>query len=427
MGNLKDTVLEFVGEYRKFIFMGLGAIVVGFLLWAVLSEGKTGEKEKIGSREELEVSLEKARELQETFSEFDKVQVAPSSKMVAYDINLYIKKPFLSKSEVDKAVSDYIELLKYQTNDEKTDTYLVGARITIYDREEVYRKGLAELGTFTYMLKEEDEKKKKKEDEYLTGEDMRWEYTITQTKKPDYEKYFIKGIYTEMKPKLGVTPLSDEEFSFYLKLNKYSALRGGSLNGGVKLYLQWDLGRDTSKDGLVVITKEFKKFTDRVTELKGSKKYYTDLQKLKQELSVENPRFLVYALTGEVIDDKVTAKRRLIKLDSKFYLKAYLEDAKKKLKEGIDDTSSQDAIDGGELTDDEVSDIQENPGTLGETEDNAEWDNSLDEFIFDEGGGEYGSDNAPEKELYGVEDESFDMGEPMHKDDEELDEPVGKK
>lgn len=354
MRTWRDSIGIFFDNYGKYVYITGGLLLLLFFIWVAVSDGKVdSNKPKMGVLEEYDVTIKKADEVSHIFSEFSSYQIAPSNQYVAYEVNLYLKQPFISESDFKKAVNQYIELLKWKVNDKKTDTHLVGIRINVYDREIVYREDLPPRATVRYMLATEDKKKKKKDDKYLSGTDMRWEHTITQTKEPDYTKYKTVIAFERMKYTLGVVPLSDEEFEFYMKLDKYSALRGGNVQGGANLYLQWDLGRDITKDGLNRITKEFSDFQDRHVSLGGRKNYYTNSIKLKEELAVENPRFLVYALTKEIIDDRTLAKRRLIKIDSKFYLNVYLRDAKQKLRDGDTDTTSQEAIDAGELTDDE--------------------------------------------------------------------------
>ena len=426
MEDWKDRILEWVITYKKYLLIGVGAVVVGFLMWVVLSEGKPGEPEKSGSREELDVSLEKARELQEVFSEFSRMQIAPSNTLVAYEVDLYLKKPFLSDSDFKKYIEDYVELLKYQVNDKKTGVSLLGVLINVYDREQIYEENLKPRGSVEYQLAEEDKKKSKKEDKYLKDQDMRWDHTITQTEAPDYTKYRYRVNYTEMKSVLGITPLSDEEFEFYLKLSKYAKLQGHSIKGAINLYLAWDLGSHSSLDGAVIIDREFSQFISRHEALGGEREYYDNIYALKKQVAVENPRFLVYALTGEIIDDKVLAKRRLIKLDAEFYLNTFIEDAKLKLEEGEDDTSSQDAVDSDEMTDEELQDIKDNPGTLGDGEEdtgevwNEEKDtdkNEVDEDIEILDDGSSGDT--------GTEEDEDDMGEPMHNWEDEGDSVLG--
>src|SRR5699024_3720124 len=80
--------------------------------------------------------------------------------------------------------------------------------------------------------------------------------------------------FDQMKYKDGVEPLTDQEFSLYLKMDMYSTLLGGSRYGGARTYLQWDLGKDVYKVGIAAIEKELDEVKDRDLELKGQVHYY---------------------------------------------------------------------------------------------------------------------------------------------------------
>lgn len=339
-----DTLRNFFEDYKKPIIGVVLAVVVGLFLWVVLSEGKEGE---VGGEEEVINAKERAEELSKVFSELGSYDVSVNPKFVAYEVNLFLKEPFITSYELENYINEYIELLKWKVNGK--DRYLTGLRLNIYDREIMYEDNLEPNGVIEYKLREEDKKKKKAEDEYMAGTDMRWEHTITQTKEPDYDKYTMVIKFGQMKEELGVTPLSNEEFEFMLKLLKYQALAGGNLENAVRVYLHWDLG--LVNGGLVErrVEKEFVKFVDRHKSLGGNTGYYTEHNRkiqLVEEMAVDNPRFLVYALTKEIIDDKLEAKKRLIEIDKDLYLEIFIEDAKQKVKDGDFDITSQEAIKG---------------------------------------------------------------------------------
>lgn len=368
-----EQIKYFFEDYGKYIYASLGAIAIGFLVWIAVTTGDGTED--VGIVEAFDGAKEKSEDLSNYFSEFGSYQLAPSTTKVAYEIDLYLKEPFISEVGLREKIDTYIELQKWKTKNPKTKTYLLGLKINIYDREILYREGLEPRATVTYMLAEEDKKKRKKEDKYLEDTDMRWEHTITQEKEPDYTKYQTRVNFTAYKEITGNIPLSDEEFAFLMKILKYGALRDGSLKSGARMYLQWDLGSRASLEGITQVLKEFETFANRHRRIGGGVGYYEDTIELQKTLAVSNPRFLVYALTTEVIDDKILAKRRLISLDARLYLDVYLKDAQKKYAEGNLDTSTQEALDGGELTDDELETIEA---------EQEQWSDSLDDVTADE-------------------------------------------
>lgn len=344
-----DKVLDIWDDYKRYIILGAVGVLLVFLLVVVLTDNE-GEEE-LTPTDEVMNAKDRAEELSHIFSELGSREITSNNGLIAYEVSLYVKEPFITNQELTNALEEYVELLKWKVNDDKAKRYLTGLDIKLYDREILYEQDLMVNGAAKYMLKEEDKKKRKKEDKYTEEEDLRWEHTITQKKEPNYEEDYQLFIdYRYLTEKTGVVPLSDEEFEFLLKILKYQAIAGGNYGNAVKTYLEWDLGaKDTGILGIIV-QNEFEEFLKRHREIGGEMNYYTgtvvDRDRLVNEMAVENPRFLVFGLLGEIIDDKVEAKKRLIEIDRERYIDIYVEDAKKQLAEGNFDTTSQEAVSG---------------------------------------------------------------------------------
>lgn len=416
MGDLKDKILDFWGDYKKYIVVGILLVVVIFLAYVAIVDKKyeeTGGK-KVGIVEDYEKMVNKSKEISYIFSEFSTYNVGNSTKLPAYEVNLYLKQPFISSAEFDTAIDDYIELLKWRVNDEKTKTYLAAVRINVYDREIIYRKNLEPRAYIEYKWREEDEKKKKKSDEFLQDTDLRWEQTVSNKKEPDYEKYYTNVKFESLDTGKGIEPLSDEEFAFLLKLDLYGSVNDGDVVAGIITYLEWDLGRNLSKSGITSILREFYTFTARHYRIGGQTRYYEDKYAVRRELAISNPRFLVFALTKEVMDDELTAKRRLIKLDAKQYLPLYIEDAKNKiLNKDEEDESSIDALSDGELEDGSYDDSKYGLTDGESVEDFEEWvDNQKVDLDTGEEGKELNKEE--EKESNKEEDKKENKEEEMY-------------
>src|SRR5699024_7177688 len=187
-------------------------------------------------------------------------------------------------------------------------------------------------------------------DVYEDTNEMNFQDTIGREDDPDYEEYdLIVREFDQMKYKDGVEPLTDQEFSFYLKMDMYSTLLGGSRYGGARTYLQWDLGKDVYKDGIVSIEKEFEEFKDRHLELNGQVTYYDNEYLLKQEMVIDNPQFLLFVTEDEIEEDPLEAQKRLLELNEDLYkrpLEEYVEDKSNDLSEEFEGEGTEEGTNG---------------------------------------------------------------------------------
>ncbi|KLA07012.1 hypothetical protein B4086_5488 [Bacillus cereus] len=357
MRDKMEDIKWFIQDHIKEIGAGIVVIVaiaIGVLFTSGGSEKKGDVKEN--SKAELTQMEEQAETLRGIFSELQTSQQGIHKENVVLKVALYLKQPFLSEDELRTHLDDYMKLLKQKYSVDKK--YVTGLEVSIYDRKIVFDKELQPRATAYYMLKKnkeeeatEDEQTEPKKDAF--GNEIKrtktnvarkvdmsrevWDETIAQSGEPKYENYeWVVTGFEPMNKETPTTPLSDEEFAFYLKLNQYSALMG-SLTGGAQLYLQWDLGQNVFKDGVGAILKEFKTFSDRQTKLNGLADYYDNVDVLKKKLAVERPQFLLFAETKEVVDDKEEAQAKLIKFNPNLYTDAIKENIDKvaeELKDG---------------------------------------------------------------------------------------------
>src|SRR5699024_4248089 len=238
---------------------------------------------------EVEAMKEESEELDKTFSQLDEIDVSVYSDYPAYEVSLFLKKPFINKKEFEDRLKDFIDMYKWKNNG-----MLSGMEIEVYDRKEVYDKDLKPRATVYYAeeLSDEDLTDESDGGTREKGEDtnrMNYQDTIGEEEKPDYDDYDLTiHEFKNMTPKEEVDPLTDQEFSFYLKMDLYRTLMGGSRYGSAKTYLEWDLGKDVYKDGIVAIEREFEEFDERHTELGGQDTYYDNELLLKQEMVIEN-------------------------------------------------------------------------------------------------------------------------------------------
>lgn len=317
------------------------ALLVGFVcvMFVFTSKGKNEVEPLVkgvkgNTLEEVEAVKELSAEIDDVFSLLEERRVGVSEEYPAYELDVYLKKPFIREKEFKDALKTYVEIYKW-----KEEYQLSGLKIRVYDRKEVFDKNLVPRSTVYYYKKLDTNKMLTEEEggERLYGDDVvdiNFRETIDLGEKPNYKDYEIRvGVFKTLNNAKSVTPLTDQEFSFYLKMDMYSTILGGSKYGGASLYLQWDLGKDVYKDGIVAIEREFERFEKRHIEIGAQQNYYDNPFILKQQLAVEKPQFLLFALTKQVVDDPLDAQRELIKEDPELYRGVLEEHIEEQLKE----------------------------------------------------------------------------------------------
>lgn len=330
--DLWYSTIYWIEDNLQMVLAGLLVVIfVGVMIFIKVGEGAEAnmivEGVKRDSLEEVDAMTEVSEEVDDVFSLFEERRVGTYEEFPAYEVDVYLKKPFLEEKEFKEALNKYIEIYKWKTN-----FNVSGLKIQVYDRKEVFERNLEPRAIVHYFHELDTDKLLTEEEggERLFGDNVLADNfldTIEVGKKPDYSKYItrIDG-FKELSTSKGIMPLSDQEFSFYLKLNMYKTILGGSKYGGAKLYLQWDLGKNVYKDGIVAIEREFNEFEARHLDVGGQRDYFDNEFILKQELAVDKPQFLLFALTGNIEDDPLDAQRELIKEDPELF-KSVLEDS----------------------------------------------------------------------------------------------------
>lgn len=315
-----------VTENVKTTIMGVGFILFVILSFVVYNNqsgsgiGYDSATLPENSEEQLEYMQTKSDELKEVFSELQIINTSPDNYPVL-EIDLYLKQPFMRRRDVESYLNTYIDLLKLRYNDSKSDTRIKAVRIEIYDREVVFSQNLPSNGTYTYMLASEyvDEPRDDYDNRNRSMYDIGWEQTTMQSRTPDYNRYAVYFDYQELREDASVQPLSDEEFEWYLKFEQYAALAGG-VPGAARLYLQWELGANTTQGGYLAVIDSFNIFVDRLRDINARRDFYSDdPDSLRRQLVITNPQFLLFADHGEIIEDPYEARARLININSSLY------------------------------------------------------------------------------------------------------------
>src|SRR5699024_2170221 len=108
---------------------------------------------------EVEAMKEVTEELDETFSLLEELDVTAQKEFPAYNISLYLKKPFINQRELELELEKFLEIYKWKTNNS-----LSGMKIQIYDRKEVFDRDLKPRATVYYAEKLTEEDLKDEED-----------------------------------------------------------------------------------------------------------------------------------------------------------------------------------------------------------------------------------------------------------------------
>lgn len=294
---------------------------------------------------EVEAMKEFSTELDDTFSLLEETTEGSNPDYPAFNVFLYLKKPFISENDLMAEVNKLIDIYKW-----REDYHLSGMKINIYDRKEVYDLGYEPRTTMYYMKKLSEETTLTEEEggSYIPGTDvfeMNFQETIEVGEQPEYEDYVLNpGAFRAMKTDESITPLTDQEFSFYLKMYLYSALKDGSDYSGAQLYLQWDLGRSLTEGGVNTILREFRAFKDRHLDLNGQKEYIDNIEYIKRDLAIESPQFLLFAETGKIVSDPLEAQKELLKYNSSVYqrpLEEYVEERSTEISEELENVDDE--------------------------------------------------------------------------------------
>lgn len=356
------SFIYWVEDNVQYVVAGLIlALFIGIMVFIRVGEGVEGnplvEGVKKDTIEEVEAMKEVTGNVDDVFSLLGERRVGTHEEFPAYEIDIFLKKPFIHEADFKDALKEYIEIYKWKENYK-----LSGLKIRVYDRKQVYDENLLPRASVYYFEEIDPEQLLTEEEggERLYGDDVMADNfleTIEAGEKPSYGNYDIRiDGFKDLELNKSIVPLTDQEFAFYLKMEMYQTILGGSKYGGAKLYLQWDLGKDVYKDGIVAIEREFENFNKRHLDIGGQHGYYENEYILKQQLAVEKPQFLLFALTNNVVDDPLDAQRELIKEDPELFKDVLEENIEEQVQDLVDDEDDEDE------EEEEVIDIEDDDG-----------------------------------------------------------------
>lgn len=279
------------------------------------------------------------------FSLLDIGDVGDSGESVVI-ADVFLKRPLQSEENLTKAYNDLIDVIKfkYDTN----DTVLKGIRVQVYDRMLQYEENIEPVGLVQFTPDRD------KSVEVVHGKDanldaltidyidLMWQASQEIPKKEvNHEEYLTNVIYDFNED--VVKPLSDEEFQFYLKLNRYMVI-AGDWESGIRKYLEWEKGVVEDLVSTDAVVKGYMDFVDRVKESGIKENYYEGYDwELKSEMLIKNPKWVYYLETGEYTKSEVEALKGVVEHDPDYLdilvdntmLKEELESTKEGLTESL--------------------------------------------------------------------------------------------
>lgn len=339
---MKDNILNFIEDLKDKFSEGiwwiqdnlkLFSIIVGVSLSFILitagvlnSTREDNDKIDYNSQEHLDYLQTKSEMVNKMFlnleedSDYMIFGADPSSLInidntVSLTYNFYVRKPFTDKEVIENTLLDFLEMTKLQTKSKGYDLRFL--KVNLFFRKEVFDENLPPSGEFKYMLdyNKLDIEKLQVESKYSNSSVegiAEGETALTNKVKPkDYRVYFD---YEPLITDKSVKGLTDEEFAFYLKLDKYSAL-AGSFEAGVKLYLNWELGANVEEKSYTNIITQFRSFQERVEAVGEPELYFsegTNLVVLQDNLLITNPQLLLFTKSDRVVTDPTEARKQLL-------------------------------------------------------------------------------------------------------------------
>lgn len=235
---------------------------------------------------------------------------------IALEYNFYLRKPFTDENTIENTLTEFQEMVMLQTR--ANGLRLRMLTVNLFYRKDTFDQNLDPDGVYKYMLdyNKLDIKSLEQENKYqnMSVEDIARQETL-DTNKVRYSNYRVYFQYEPLNIDVDSIAMTDEEFTTYLKIDKYVALMGG-FAAGVKLYLNYELGANVDENSYINIVQQFEDFRKRLDEVGERVDYYSEgnnIWILFEDLVRNNPQILVFVRAGEVIQDPVEARALLMK------------------------------------------------------------------------------------------------------------------
>lgn len=271
-----------------------------------------------GSEEVLQRLITESEEIKVNFSLLEeRITEYPDERYPYYEVDLYVKQPFITQSDLELSLKSYVDTLKLLLEQEGMQPKAV--RFNLYDRKALWEQRLDPKGVYEYRWSYREIK----EDQIYTTaqgtitetvQEAAWRLTTTSKGKPDYSKYALEGNYHYLRQVNGVEPLTDQEFEWYLKYDAYRMF-----GDPTRVYMEWELGGSQRDAGNSAIGRQFRAFQQRLQAVGDKLEYHDYPDGLKLDLIITHPQFLYYQETGKVAEDDIDARSKLLASEPQMY------------------------------------------------------------------------------------------------------------
>lgn len=397
--DLKDDIIFFYEDYKQWVLGGVFLLVAALMAFAVLNNN-SGTTTAEGDEDFSQIRQQQENAMY-YFSLLDVSDMGVEGESVIM-MDVFLKRPLQSEENITQAYNDLVEVIKYKYT--TNDNLLKGARIEVYDRMVQYEEGVEPVGLVMYTPNRDTSiavvHGEEANLEGITIDYLETMWTAAQTIPAEEIDYELYNTIVNYDANTDVDkPLTDEEFQFYLKMNRYMVMTGG-WEEGIRKYLEWELGVVEDLVSTDMVEQGYMDFINRVAD-KGIKfDYYEQYEwALKSEMLIRNPKWVYYLETGEYTTSDLEALKGVVQEDEEYLeilvtntmeqeeMDAVKEDLTNSLDKIINDgaeseddeqidgvlTELQDALDSGEAT------FEESEGMPGDLSDPMDGENSESE------------------------------------------------
>lgn len=374
--DLKDDIIFFYEDYKQWVLGVIFLLVAALLAFAVINND-SGTTTAEGDEDFSQIRQQQENAMY-YFSLLDVSDMGVEGESVIM-MDVFLKRPLQSEENITQAYNDLVEVIKYKYT--TNDNLLKGARIEVYDRMVQYEEGVEPVGLVMYTPNRDTSiavvHGEEANLEGITIDYLETMWTAAQTIPAEEIDYELYNTIVNYDANTDVDkPLTDEEFQFYLKMNRYMVMTGG-WEEGIRKYLEWELGVVEDLVSTDMVEQGYMDFINRVAD-KGIKfDYYEQYEwALKSEMLIRNPKWVYYLETGEYTTSDLEALKGVVQEDEEYLeilvtntmeqeeMDAVKEDLTNSLDKIINDgaesedeeqidgvlTELQDALDSGEAT-----------------------------------------------------------------------------
>lgn len=397
--DLKDDIIFFYEDYKQWVLGGVFLLLAALMAFAVLNNN-SGTTTAEGDEDFSQIRQQQENAMY-YFSLLDVSDMGVDGESVIM-MDVFLKRPLQSEENITQAYNDLVEVIKYKYT--TNDNLLKGARIEVYDRMVQYEEGVEPVGLVMYTPNRDTSiavvHGEEANLEGITIDYLETMWTAAQTIPAEEIDYELYNTIVNYDANTDVDkPLTDEEFQFYLKMNRYMVMTGG-WEEGIRKYLEWELGVVEDLVSTDMVEQGYMDFINRVAD-KGIKfDYYEQYEwALKSEMLIRNPKWVYYLETGEYTTSDLEALKGVVQEDEEYLEilvtntmeQAEMDEVKEDLTNSLDKiindgadseddeqidgvlTELQDALDSGEAT------FEESEGMPGDLSDPMDGENSESE------------------------------------------------